>query len=333
MTRAKDYAGIDYFRLIASFMVIAIHTSPFGILSKDVDYMITYCLGRIAVPFFLMVTGYFVLAPYVASDFCKECSIRKYVKKNLLLYLTATICYLPITLYSGNMPHTIMEWIKWLVFDGTFYHLWYFPAVIIGCILLMILVRKSIKLAVYFSIIAYVIGLFGDSYYGVVKNIPVLRTLYKGIFYISSYTRNGIFFAPIFLLLGMLLTLPEARCQKAVCKRGLMFFLVLMFLEGFITYHFNIQKHNSMYVFLIPVMYFLFQLLLMISGKAPTWIRNSSMLIYIIHPAVIVLLRGIAKMIYLTNLLIDNTIVQYFFVCALSMVIAFFIQRHWKGDF
>lgn len=326
MTQTKNYAGIDYFRLIAAFMVIAIHISPFGILSKDVDYIITYCLGRIAVPFFLMVTGYFVIAPYIGSGFRKERSIRKFIKKNLLLYLMATICYLPITVYSKNMPYTIIEWIKWLLFDGTFYHLWYFPAAIIGCILLIILVRKSVMLAVCFSVIAYMIGLFGDSYYGIVKDIPALSSLYDGIFYISSYTRNGIFFAPVFLLLGMLLTLPKARCQNTVCRRGMVVFLILMFLEGFITYHSNIQKHNSMYVFLIPVMYFLFQLLLMISGKAPTWIRNGSMLIYIIHPAVIILLRGIAKIIHLTDLLIDNTIVQYFFVCTVSMIIVFFIQ-------
>ena len=222
---------------------------------------------------------------------------------------------------------SIIELIKWLFFDGTFYHLWYFPAAIIGCILIVILVRKSIKVAVYFSIIAYTIGLLGDSYYGIIKNVPVIGSLYDMIFCISSYTRNGILFAPAFILLGMLLTIPQIHCSKDICKKGFILFFVLMILEGFFTYHFNIQKHNSMYVFLIPVMFFLFQLLLTISGKIPAWIRNGSMLIYVIHPMVIVLLRGIAKLTHHTKLLIDNTMVQYFFVCVLSVIIAGFIQR------
>ena len=44
------------------------------------------------------------------------------------------------------------------------------------------------------------IGVFGDSYYGLIENVPLLRSLYTGIFYISSYTRNGIFFAPIYIV-------------------------------------------------------------------------------------------------------------------------------------
>ena len=66
---------------------------------------------------------------------------------------------------------------------------------------------------------------------------------------------------------------------------------------------------------------YLFQLLLTIPGKAPAWLRNCSMLIYIIHPAVIVLLRGIAKTANLTSLLVDNTLMHYFCVCLLSAAI------------
>ena len=65
--RNKTFAGIDYFRLIAAFMVIAIHTSPLSVRNEGIDFLITYCVGRIAVPFFFMTTGYFVLAPYVLA--------------------------------------------------------------------------------------------------------------------------------------------------------------------------------------------------------------------------------------------------------------------------
>lgn len=334
----KKFAGIDYFRFAAAFMVIAIHISPFTIWNKDIDYLLTYCLGRVAVPFFLMTTGYFVLAPYILSDFQKQHSVRKYLTKNIGLYFAATIFYLPLSLYSGNMPHSIAQLLKQLFFDGTFYHLWYFPAAIIGCILLIFLIKKSLRIAVIFSIIAYVIGLFGDSYYGIVKDVPFLGSLYDGIFHISSYTRNGIFFAPVFILMGVLLANCNSsadgcpvtanskfHCLTHIQKLGFVVSLLLMLLEGFLTYTLKLQKHNSMYFFLIPTMYFLFQLLLKIPGKAPAWLRNGSMLLYIIHPAVIVLIRGIAKVTKSTKLLIDNTFVQYLSVCVLSIIIVFFI--------
>lgn len=322
----KNYAGIDYFRLIAALMVIGIHIGPLSVWSKGVDYLLTYCLGRIAVPFFLMTTGYFVLAPYVLSGFQKKRSVYRYFAKSIALYLAATLFYVPIALYSGNIPHSISEFFKGILFDGTFYHLWYFPAAIMGCVLLILLVRRSIRIAVSFSIAAYFVGIFGDSYYGLIEKIPLLRWIYDGIFSISSYTRNGIFFAPIFILLGMLFAFSGVQCSMRKCKTGMVVSLFCMFAEGFTTYCLGLQKHNSMYLLLLPVMYFLFQILLMIPGKAPGWIRNSSMLLYIVHPAVIVILRGLAKATGLTKLLIENTIIQYLSVCMLSLAFVFIIQ-------
>ena len=83
--RNKTFAGIDYFRLIAAFMVIAIHTSPLSVWNEGIDFLITYCVGRIAVPFFFMTTGYFVLAPYVLSNFKKKSPIHKYLVKKFFL--------------------------------------------------------------------------------------------------------------------------------------------------------------------------------------------------------------------------------------------------------
>ena len=124
----------------------------------------------------------------------------------------------------------------------------------------------------------------------------------------------------------MLLAVPEFHCRENICKWGLVLSSLLMLLEGWVTYSLNLQKHNSMYLFLLPVMYFLFQLLLNISGRVPAWIRGGSMMLYIIHPAVIIVVRGIAKVTRLTKILVDNTFIQYIFVCILSLIAAFCIQ-------
>lgn len=90
------------------------------------------------------------------------------------------------------------------MFDGTFYHLWYLPAALMGCIILLMLMKllgnRGAGIAV---VLLYFAGLLGDSYYGLISDAPVLKSIYKGIFTISSYTRNGVFYIPIFLWMGL----------------------------------------------------------------------------------------------------------------------------------
>lgn len=327
----KQYAGIDFFRLFASFIVVAIHTSPFSVWNDTLDLIVTYSLGRVAVPFFFMTTGYFILAPYAQKQFQKKERFYKFLRKSGFLYLAATFLYLPVSLYAGKLPHHLRGWIKTICFDGTFYHLWYFPAVMIGCILLIPLIKKSRKAAFISAAAAYLIGLAGDSYYGLLKYIPFLQAQYEKLFSISSYTRNGLFFAPLFLMLGISAATPRIQCSRKKCILDLAVSSGLLALEGLITAALHLQKHNSMYLFLAPVMYFLFQLLLTIRGKAPAWIRTVSMMVYVIHPAVIILIRGIGKTTGTSQILVANTLIHYLLVCILSFgfarITVFLLQR------
>ncbi len=84
--KKKNYAGIDAFRLAAAFMVIGIHTAPFSKISPELDFLLTYCIGRVAVPFFLMTTGYFILAPYVSGGCCDTRRMRRFLLKNTGIY-------------------------------------------------------------------------------------------------------------------------------------------------------------------------------------------------------------------------------------------------------
>ena len=65
MTKDKQYGGLDAFKLIAALLVICIHTSPLTTFSANADFFLTRIVARIAVPFFLMVSGFFVLPQYL----------------------------------------------------------------------------------------------------------------------------------------------------------------------------------------------------------------------------------------------------------------------------
>ena len=81
---------------------MAIHTSPLTSVSPAADFFFTRILGRLAVPFFFMVTGQFVLARYIEDGRNGFASVWKYLKKVMLMYLAAIIIYLPIGYYAGN---------------------------------------------------------------------------------------------------------------------------------------------------------------------------------------------------------------------------------------
>ena len=348
-----NYAGVDSFRIVAAVMVIGIHTAPFSGISKAFDFLLTYCAGRVAVPFFFMTTGYFVLGSWRKNGNDAGSKVIRFIKKTLFLYAVSIVLYLPINFYSGGLPGSAGEFIRMLIFDGTFYHLWYFPAVIIGCFAVMMLLKKFPARTVFgITILLYLIGAGGDSYYGIAARIPALEHMYDVIFTVSSYTRNGIFYAPIFLLMGQMLrerkasiektenTAGTARTDSRTGRKnstvrdistgwniaGLCISLTLMLIEGYLTFSLDLQRHNSMYLFLPSVMYFLFRLLLSVPGYAPGWTRDVSMIVYIIHPGVLIALRGIAGAAGLDWLLAENALVQFISVSAASFAAAVLID-------
>lgn len=110
-----------------------------------------------------------------------------------------------------------------------------------------------------------------------------------------------------------------------------------MLLEGFVSYQLEWQKHNSMYVLLIPVMFFLFEWLLASDGMEIDMARDLSMYIYILHPLCIVLVRGMAGALKMTKILVEQSLVHYLAVVAASVILSLIvvevklIYRRWSN--
>ena len=63
-----------------------------------------------------------------------------------------------------------------VIFDGSFYHLWYLPALLLGTSIAYFLSRFKPQAAIPIAGALYLIGLSGESYYGLVSGIPVFST-------------------------------------------------------------------------------------------------------------------------------------------------------------
>ncbi len=328
--KVESYTGIDVFRLVAAVLIITIHTSPLVGLSETGDFILTRIVARVAVPFFFVTSGFFLISRYHYQT-AKLCA---FVKKTLLIYGAAIVLYIPVNLYNGyfKMEYLLPNLIKDIVFDGTLYHLWYLPASVIGGVIAWGLVKKlDYRKAFAVAAVLYLVGLFGDSYYGVIKNVPIFSGFYALIFQVSDYTRNGIFFAPVFFIMGGFIAdysdrgenKSEIVCDQSVRKKsesrcfGLS--MALMLVEGLVLHHFQVQRHDSMYVFLLPCVYFLFLVLLQFRGKRYVWLRDLSLVVYLIHPMMIVVIRMFAKVLHLQGLLVDNSVVHFLAVTVASV--------------
>lgn len=325
----KSYTGIDCFRMIAAFLIIAIHTSPLGTYSEWGDFILTRVIARVAVPFFFMTSGFFLISRYS----CQAEKLKIYMKKTALIYGAAIVLYIPIQLYNGyfKMENLLPNMIKDIVFDGTLYHLWYLPASLAGGAIAWVLVRKiGFRRAFAAAAVLYLIGLFGDSYYGLIEKVPVLGGFYTLWFQVSDYTRNGIFFAPVFFLIGGWTADVQTRLRQAAAWTMCIVMLLLMLAEGMILHYFQLQRHDSMYLFLVPCMYFLFQALLHFRGKRHVWLRDVSLLVYVIHPMMIVVIRLVAKVLHLQALLVENSAVHFLAVVVTSVSVSVAAEAFWQ---
>ncbi len=329
MNKKNGYAGIDYFRMPAALLVIAIHTSPLAVISETGDFILTRAAARTAVPFFFMTSGFFLISRYTKD----ETKLAAFIKKILLIYGAAVLLYLPVNIYNGyfQQEYLLPNLIKHLVCDGTLYHLWYLPASVTGAAFAWVLVKKCGYFTAFtVTVLLYITGLFGDSYYGISAGLPAVKEFYGLLFQISDYTRNGVFFAPVFFVLGGFLADSGYRHTLKTSLSGFAASFMLMLMEALTLHHFRMQRHDSMYLFLLPCMYFLFQVLLHFRGKRLKRMGTLSLVIYIIHPMMIIVVRMFAGFFHVKSLLVDNSLLHYIVVCLLSVLFSLVVCFFWE---
>ena len=315
--------GLDWFRPVAALLVVAVHTGPLRSVSAGANYLITDILARLAVPFFFAVSGYFLVPKLDAQG---TAALLPFLKKTAILYGVSTLLYLPIRFYSGyfqqpGLPGLIL---RDIFLDGTFYHLWYFPAAMLGACLVCLLLRLCRRPGVALGVCAglYLLGLLGDSYFGLAALLPPLGAAYERYFALFGLTRNGVFFAPIFLLLGGMLARRPARRTPKQYAAALCGALALLIAEGVAVKQFNLAHFDALYLSLPLCVALLILWLRGLDLDGRPSLRTWAAAVYVLHPLCIVLVRGGAKVLGLTALLVECSPVHYLAVVLLSGALA-----------
>lgn len=281
----EKYSGLDISQFISSILIIFIHSGR--MFENDLAHFILKSgLCRIAVPLFLITNGYF----YRKMSLSTPNYLPIYVKRQLKTYLLWSVVYLPyglqmLSTFNIEAKYYPLALIFALLYLGVCYHLWYFPALIFAVWLVEKLKKYlSYKLLVILAAILYSFGAL-ETYSSYTRGTALGQMFdqYKSILFTS---KNGLFFAFIFILLGFIIhDFQQSKIFKQHILVKLIISIFIYCLEGKVI--FNNQGYDKNFIFsliiLVPIIF-----LLIIQSKFKwnkSWIlRNYSKKIFLLHP-------------------------------------------------
>ena len=272
LTDKYSFNCIDLVKLICAILVCIIHVNPFSYnffgYTDLIYFVLRNCFCRIAVPFYFVSSGFLLFRKFRFENF----GISKV--KTYCLKLLRMIGVWTVILFAGN---TI--------------HLWYLVSLVFSIVILGYLLDKKISLKhiIICCFIIYIVGLFGDSYYGFIsplKKISFFRIIISGYDTIFETTRNGLFFGLIFVLMGALMANKKIKMSFSFAGIGFLVSMILLFCEFYFLKRYSMPKDYNMFFFLLPATFFLFYIVSHL--KLPDSIiykkmRIVGVLIYFLH--------------------------------------------------
>lgn len=293
------FYGIDVFKLLCAVLIVCIHTAPLESLSTRANSLLVNCFCRVAVPFFFVSSGFLVFKKVQIGQNFGFSPIWKYVKKILWLYLFWSAVYFPFTaarIYrnrgTGAALSIFLDWLKNMVFSAGYGFLWYLPATAAAVLAVGFLLKKRVSINAVLAIgfCLYLVGLCGQSYFGLVRQIPhspELSAAVKSVYDFIGTTRNGIFEGFVFIALGAKLSQKENFGTLKKSAAGLALSLILLCGEFALVSKMRWRLEFDMYLMLLPCAWFMLKTALCFRPNLPEKLlrlcRPYSSLIYFTH--------------------------------------------------
>ena len=288
--------SIDIARLLAAILVVAIHTQAVTWLSGYTNGGIQI-LTRVAVPFFFCASGYFLHKNYINRG---SPAIASSVWENVKLYTFLSLVYFAVIfLANPSLLHEPKKWMLMdLLFNGSYYHLWYMVGIIYSMVLIGLLCKlKLTKMLLPLAVVCYVVGLLGTSYYGVGTRLPVLNLLFDSGWF-PSVRRMFLMGFP-FTALGW--TISEGKLKLRISDKQLLIVTILTALlfaaEIIAVTVTGMARTIEITVFLYPLLFLLFRNCLTYpfeeKSRLASACRDAANFTYFWHPLFILALQKV----------------------------------------
>lgn len=328
----QNYDLLDFVKFILSIMIIAIHSSLFT--------MYLYPWLRIAIPIFFMISSYLFFLRIKNCDNTQEKKLRlkKFVVKNLKLWLIWTLILLPVIIFikRGYYEEGIIGFfnlIKSFLFGGSFTGGWFIVALVEGVAIVFFL-SKRIK-TVYLlliSLLLYVISIFESSYMHLFDKSSVIYKsfdIFSEAITIPAYSVIGGLF---WIVIGKLFAEGKIKFKLKWSILISIISAIGLYIEWWWLHCLTDLHKNDCYVFLIPLCSSLFAIIEHFKAvEIPNakLLRKASTIIYVAHGAAISVSSFVLRRVFENS----HEIVVFFlaFVACFCMTLVITkLEKHFK---
>lgn len=333
----KNYAILDVAKFISALFVIAVHCAPFIQVSESLNFVYVQIFARLAVPFFFLVSGFLFFRKIDPEKGRKdEGNIKEYkhyIKRILRIYIVWSILYVPLLMINwmqgGFTISTILRFVRDILWNGTYYHLWFLPALMVGVSIVYIAYTSLQKrFMLWICLGLYLLGMLGNVYGVILHDVAGIGSILSAYEAVFITTRNGVFFAPIFLALGIYVNdFIKPSFKKPAFYAFLLSFGLYIGEAFWLKSIWVMHDLTSMYAMLVPCIFFLFITVIQWNLK-PSLVyhklRKMSLLIYVGHIYFVFLFLNILKL---------SNIVVYGLSIICSCIVSYVIvsaSKKWK---
>lgn len=322
-TKNNTYYGmVDVLRLVFAILVMMVHTMAFQSVNENLRIATSMGICRLAVPFFFIVSGYFL---YNRINSPKE--PKSTLKRLLILYVSwvfiETVTLIPVVLSNLNMP--LIKVIERFLFIGITGSLWYISSLIITIFIIApLLKRDKVVPLLIIGFILYLFGTSGDTYNGFYEN-TILNPLIKGYTGIFVLPQIGITESVLFVTLGA--AINKYKLNEKIKNAGLLsiIFIMILLIEAFVLNKTGIAKDANMYLSAIIATPLIFIWAInyskSISTKVSKTCKEYSIGLYCSHQIIMIWLMILLPMV------VANSMIKYILTLCVSALIITLLRK------
>jgi surface polysaccharide O-acyltransferase-like enzyme len=320
----RNYS-VDTFRLLAALAIVILHVT-YQNVPKELTIGLRL-LSRWAIPFFFIISGYFLAASNAKSE---RLNVQPAVERLIWVFLLWAFIYAFVVIYQYDLNTSIKRITSpYFIYFGNFVHLWFIPSLIFGYLMIAFCYNFNLKgLLIVLSILAVITALLSASY----AIIHLGTSL--------DLTAASVWLSIPFLYIGFLLY------QKGPPSWWISVLLILfgaglqIFEARFLYNKFGSSPYD--HEFLIGTIPFgigmaglaLRDLKFLKYSVFSNWGRDYSLGIYLIHPLIAILLSIFTASF--SPVLLNNPVWQLSFplmVVSLSIVVLGLLHKYFPSGF
>ncbi len=332
--KQRNYS-MDVCRLLAAIWIVTCHADIF-IEAEEGGYLFfARFIPRVGVAFFFGMSGYYYLKSIEKKGVFKKqffSLLKVYTAWSLVYYLASFV--VNVVMGDEALGTFLAERVLFFVTRGSYSHFWFFTAIIYATIIATVFFKlfgkKGISVLAYLSLVLFLIGNLGSSYYEVGMKIPVIRELISTDRDTFEVLR-GIFCMGLpYYMMGYFIHVLEERFSKLETGKVTVIFTVtacLYFGESFILSNVvGWYQYPEVFLMLYPFAFVI--LLVLLRNPKPEWepfagtAKRLSGYMYYIHPLLILILQIVSERIgiYIPSVAVSLILVAFIMASGLILI-------------